>query len=188
MIADIVIIAVMLLCVFLGYKRGLIHVAVRIVGFILATVIALLLYTPISDYIINNTDAVSSLKTTIQSKFYNEDEKQNQEVNTQETSFIESIERYVVDKTDEVKATSSEFASEQIAIAVVRGLTWIGLFIAVRIVLIFIKALAKLIEKIPIIKQFNKARRNNIWYFRRICSDICCTCNNKLNCAYGTRK
>ena len=56
MIADIIIIAIMGLCVFFGYSRGLIKVGVRILSFVISLVIALVLYTPISNYIIENTD------------------------------------------------------------------------------------------------------------------------------------
>lgn len=46
--------------------------------------------------------------------------------------------------------------------------------------MIFIKIFASIIEKIPIIKQFNKARRNNIWNIRRIHNNLCNTCNNQF--------
>lgn len=184
MIADIVIIAIMALCTFLGYKRGLIGVSVRILGFIISLVVALILYIPISNYIIDNTEAVSSLQQVIQSKLYKDDTEQIEEDNNENRDFASEIEKYIKDSTDEIKANSTAYISEQIAIVVVRGATWFGLFIAVRIIMIFIKILGKVIEKIPIIKQFNKARRNNIWHFRRICSYICSSCHYKLNCTY----
>lgn len=156
MIADIVVIAVMALCVFLGYYRGLIHVAVRLLGFVVALIVALILYTPVSNYIIENTEAVASIQGIVQSKLYNKEEKKEENVIENE-NFAEQIEKYIGDKTDEFKANTSEAISREVAIAVVRGLTWIGLFLTVRIIMIFIKALASVIEKIPIIKQFNKA-------------------------------
>lgn len=164
MIADIIVLGVMALCIFLGYARGLIHVAVRVLGFIIAVVVALILYVPISNYVIDNTDAVSGLQSVIKDKFYGEEKKQiedNKEV--QEGGFAYEIEKYVKDSTEEIKNNSVDYISKEIAVAVVRGVTWIGLFVAVRIVMIFVKALSKVIEKIPVIKQFNKVRRNNLW-------------------------
>lgn len=183
MIADIVVIAIMALCVLLGYYRGLIHVAVRLLGFVVALIVALILYTPVSNYIIENTDAVANIQGIVQSKIYNKEEKQ-EENTIQDENITAQIEKYIGDKTDEFKANTSEAISREVAIAVVRGLTWIGLFLSVRIIMIFIKALASVIEKIPVIKQFNKARRNNIWYFRGICDNICYTCNYKPNSTY----
>ena len=156
MIADIVVIAIMALCVFLGYYRGLIHVAVRFLGFIVALVVALVLYVPVSNYIIDNTEAVASIQGVVQSKLYNKEEKTEENI-IDDGNVTAQIEKYIGDKTDEFKQNTSEVVSREVAIAVVRGLTWIGLFLAVRIIMIFIKALANIIEKIPIIKQFNKA-------------------------------
>lgn len=156
MIADIAIVAIMALCVFFGYYRGLIHVAVRFLGFIVALIVALALYTPVSDYIINNTGAVTSIQGVVQSKLYNKEEKQ-EENTIDDGNVAAQIEKYIGDKTDEFKQNTSEVVSREVAIAVVKVLTWIGLFLAVRIIMIFIKALASVIEKIPIIKQFNKA-------------------------------
>ncbi len=172
--ADIVIIAIMALCVFLGYKRGLIGVGVRVIGFIISLVVALILYSPISNYIINNTNIKDNLKETIQSKMYNEEQMEDEGTETEKNaSFTQSMEKYVEKYSGEIKENTSEFVSEEVAIAVIRIGTWICLFAIARIVTIFIKVLGKIIEKIPIIKQFNKARWNNIWYIRRICNHIC---------------
>lgn len=156
MIADIVVIAIMALCVFLGYYRGLIHVAVRILGFVAALIVALVLYVPVSNFIIDNTEAVPSIQGIVQSKLYSKEETQEENV-IEDSNITAQIEKYIGDKTDELKQNTSEVVSREVAIAVVRGLTWIGLFIAVRIIMLFIKVLASVIEKIPVIKQFNKA-------------------------------
>jgi len=44
MILDLVIIGIILLCVFFGYKRGLIEVAFKLISFIIAIILSLLLY------------------------------------------------------------------------------------------------------------------------------------------------
>lgn len=184
MIADIVVIAIMALCVFLGYYRGLIHVAVRFLGFFVALIVALVLYVPVSNFIIDNTGAVASIQGVVQSKLYNKTETQEENL-IEDGNYAAQIEKYIGDKTDELKKNTSEVISKEVAIAVVRGLTWIGLFIGVRIVMIFVKALASIIEKIPVIKQFNKARWNNIWHFRGIFNNLCCSCNYKFNSTYS---
>ena len=165
MIADLIVLAVMALCIFLGYKRGLIHVAVRFLGFFVALIVSLILYTPVSNFIIENTNAVSNIQTVIQEKIYHED-KEEQEIEEIEEngSLTESIKQSVENYAEEIKTNSVEFISKEVAIIVVRVATWIGLFLAVRIIMIFIKLFASAIEELPVIKQFNKARRNNIWY------------------------
>ena len=71
--------------------------------------------------------------------------------------------KYVEDYTDNIKNTATGAISEQVAIAVVRIGTWIGLFLVAKIGLIFIGFLSDAIAETPVIKQFNKARRNDLW-------------------------
>lgn len=118
MIADIILIAVMALCIFLGYKRGLIKVAVRIIGFIAAILIALVFYTPVSNYIINNTDIPENLSNTIESKIYNKEEKQ--ENTSDNTISLETAQKYIENYTDEMKANSSEYIAKGIAVSIIR--------------------------------------------------------------------
>lgn len=81
MIADIVVIIFIALCILLGYIRGLAKVAVKIIGFVASLLIALVLYTPVSNYIINNTEIVGNLQVTIQNKIYAGNKEETQESN-----------------------------------------------------------------------------------------------------------
>ena len=119
MIADIVVIAIMALCVFLGYYRGLIHVAVRFLGFFVALIVALVLYVPVSNFIIDNTGAVASIQGVVQSKLYNKTETQEENL-IEDGNYAAQIEKYIGDKTDEIKKNTSEVISKEVAIAVVR--------------------------------------------------------------------
>ena len=186
MIADIVIIAVMALCIFLGYKRGLIKVAVRIVSFFAALIIALVLYTPISNYIIENTEIVPTLKNTIEAKLYTEEKNEGEDAENKNLS--QTVGSYINEYTDEIKENTSEVISEQTAITVVRVGTWIGLFIVSKIIMLFIRVFADAIASLPIIKQFNKAGRNNIWNTRRLFGNICISCNFKHGISNDRRK
>lgn len=183
MIADIIIIIIMFLCIFLGYRKGLIGVAVRIIGFFGALIIALILYNPISNYLINNTEIVTALQENIQSRIYSEEEI-IEEDNIQNNNITETMGQYIEDYTQEIKTDSSEYISREAAIAIVRVGTWVGIFLIARILMIFIKIFASIISKIPIIKQFNKARRNHIWHIGRIYNNIYSTCNNKHDFYY----
>ena len=65
---DISIIIIMLICIFIGYRKGLIKVAIRFVAFILAIILALILYRPIANSVIENTDLDEKINETIYSK------------------------------------------------------------------------------------------------------------------------
>ena len=52
---DIIFIAIILLSAFLGYKKGLVNMASKLFAGILAIIITLILYQPVSNAIIKNT-------------------------------------------------------------------------------------------------------------------------------------
>lgn len=184
MIADIIVIITMLICTFLGYKKGLIKVGVKILGFIVAIIVALILYTPISNHIIENTEIVPNLEKIIESKIYNKEEKEK----TEDENLMQTMRNYVENYTEGIKENTTNFIAHELAITVVRVITWIGLFAVTKLLLIFIRLFTNIIEEIPIIKQFNKMRRYNIWDFRRSCNNICNSCNIKNNISDDRRK
>lgn len=184
MIVDIVIIAIIGGCILLGYIRGFAKVAIKIIGFITSLVIALILYTPISNYIINNTEIATNLQKTIQGKIYVEE--QGGEIENPE-DITGLMEKYIDDYTDQIKESSSEYISYTIAISCIRIGTWIALFLIARIVMIFLKIFAGVIEKIPVIKQFNKVRRNYIWDIRGGCGSLWYSCCNKFYITYDEK-
>ncbi len=116
MIADIIIILIMALCIFLGYIRGLIKVTVKIIGLFAALIIALIFYTPVSNYIIDNTDIVQNLEHTIESKLNGADETQETEKVDTNYTLESSIENYI----EGVKEEGIEYISRNIAISIVR--------------------------------------------------------------------
>ena len=154
MIIDLILIGIIILFTFLGYYRGLIKVGVKILGFVISLVVALVLYTPISNYIIENTNVEKDLESVIQQRLY--DQEQSGESQEQTNNIFENLGKYVEDYADDVKENSSELIAETLAVMVVKIGTWIGLFLVTRILMIFLRLLGSVVEKIPIIKQFNK--------------------------------
>ena len=163
-VIDIIIIAIIVVCVLFGYKKGLVGVAVNILGFIIALLIALILYAPISNFIINHTSIQPTLEEAIRgtvTSYVIKDNEEEKEENTdnspkvmtdyingfieKEKQHVEQTERQIIDNV------SKTVASNLIKIAV-----GIIVFIVAKVGLIFVKVLAKVISKIPIIGQFNK--------------------------------
>lgn len=179
MLADLAVIFIILFCIFLGFSRGLIRVAVRFLSFFVALIVALILYTPISNYIIENTEIVPNLQSSIETKIYNKEDKE--EITSESANLSEMMQSYINNYTDEMKENTSEFVAKELAVIIVRVATWIGLFVVMKILLIFVRFFADAIGEIPIIKQFNKFRWDNIWYIRGICTSICFSCYYKYS-------
>lgn len=165
-VVDIVILAIMLVCVFFGYKKGLVGVTVNILGFFIALLIALLLYTPISNFVINNTSLQPNLKEGISDtvKSYvikdNETNTENEEIEDNSPKVIKDyINGFIQKQKEGVQRTEAEIidnVSETLSINIIKVAVGIAVFLISKIALIFVKALAKLITKLPIIGQFDK--------------------------------
>lgn len=67
-IIDLILIGIILLSTFLGYKKGLIGVAFKIISFIIALIVTLILFKPISNYIITNTELANNIENAIVEK------------------------------------------------------------------------------------------------------------------------
>ena len=146
MILDLIVILVIALFTFIGYKQGLIKVAIKIASFFIAIIIALVLFKPVSTLVINNTTIDDKIENAIVEKITPEGMKPEDKVEAQ------NLPSGIIKNTnDSIKSIAETLTKKLIEIC-----TILILYIVARIVLKFIAALATLIEKIPILKQFNK--------------------------------
>ena len=141
MIVDLIIIAILALSIFLGYRKGLIELSVKLVAVIIALVATLILYRPISSLIINTT----TIDEKIQQSILNKGEQIISGENTQEGGIIA-----------EVKSEFLPETAKELSYSIIRTIVIIALYIIIKIALRFITALADLVAKLPILKQFNK--------------------------------
>ena len=165
-IIDIIILVIMLICVFFGYKKGLIGVAVNILGFFIALIIALILYTPISNFIIHNTTIQPTLKEAISgmvtpyviSADENKEDTEEAENNSPKV-MTDYINGFIEKEKQQVEQTEKDIinnVSETVANNLIKIAVGILVFIVAKIALLFVKVLAKVISDLPIIGQFNK--------------------------------
>ena len=64
-IVDLIIIAIVLLFVFLGYKKGLTGSLIKVLSFIIAIVLAFVFYKPLANIVLENTQIDDNIKATI---------------------------------------------------------------------------------------------------------------------------
>ena len=55
-IIDLIIVAILALSIFLGYKKGLAKNIIKIISFLVAIIIAILFFKPVSNFIIEKTE------------------------------------------------------------------------------------------------------------------------------------
>lgn len=159
LIIDLIILGLILLCVFFGYKKGLTKCVIKILSFVIAIIIAVVLFKPISNFVINNTKIDDNIKNSIieiVSDDVTETGKVKEDSNLPK-SIVNHINESIETTVNETKQTVVNQVAEQISKTAVNVGVAIGLFIIARIALIFVSALSSLITDLPIIKQFDKA-------------------------------
>ena len=142
---DIIILSIIALTTFIGYKKGLIKVAFKLVSFVLAIIISVVLYKPISSFIINNTTIDDNLETTILQRLSSSDTTKDEKENI--------ISSYYSD----IKNYSTNAMARSISTTIINIGCILVVFIISNLILLLFKFSGDLIAKLPIIKQFNSA-------------------------------
>ena len=154
LIVDILIIAIIALFIFWGYHRGLIGVAFKIITFFAAIIIALLLYNPVSNIIIEKTQIDENIENSIIEKFSSKEDEQIKEEDIENMS--EVLVNYIKNYTSEVQDATVSMVAKQVSTLSINVAVAIGLFILTKILLIIFKALSKILAELPVINQFDK--------------------------------
>ena len=144
---DVIVIAIIAISTIIGYKKGLINVVFNLCAFLVALIITIFLYTPITNFVIENTELDNKIESIIIEKGVTEEESSTEDG---------VIDKYVTQTVTNTKNEIVESTSTIIAQKIVGILVAIALFIVIRIILIFAKVLFNGIANLPIIKQLNE--------------------------------
>lgn len=161
-IIDLIILGILVLCIALGYRKGLTGALLKIVSFVLAIVIAFVLFKPVSNFIVDNTNWDDNLEQGIRDAIIANDgdtvsqEEKDEETQNMPNVMIEYINKTVENAGNDAKEAIADATARNMAVTIINAGVWIGLFIIARIILFFVKGLASLITKLPVIKQFDK--------------------------------
>ena len=140
-VVDLIIVAIVLLSTFLAYRKGLITLAIQLVAVVIAIILTLLLYKPVSNVIINLTGIDETIQNAILEEandiMTNDGEGTNQ--------VVETIQNNMLPET-----------ARTISINIIEGAVILILYIVIRIALKFVTALANLVAKLPILNQLNQ--------------------------------
>lgn len=140
-IIDIVLIVIVLLSAFLGYKKGLVKLGAKLFAGIIAIIVTIIVYKPISEMIINNTSI---------------DEKIEDAIIQNTTNIINENEQMQNDITNQLENNILPEQAENISKNVVYVITALVLFIFVKIILSIIISLMDFVANLPILKEFNE--------------------------------
>jgi uncharacterized membrane protein required for colicin V production len=149
----------------MGYRRGLTECIIKICSFVIAVVVAVLLFKPVSLLVIDNTQYDENIQTSIVQMFDAEekkrtDENEEEEMESSDEKSGSPVYNYIVKEvkksTEEKKNEIVQKIAREIAMNIINVLVFISLFILVRIALIFVKVLSNFVTNLPLIKQCDK--------------------------------
>ncbi len=152
-VVDLIIVAVMLLFIFLGYKKGLTGSLIKLLSFVIAIVLAVILYKPVGNVVIENTTIDDNIRTSLNETFgvqENKQEEKNEE--NVPSSIMNNINKEIENATDEVKTNVIDETTK----TVVYVGSAIVIFLAVKVVLLIVSLFTSQITKLPIIRQVDK--------------------------------
>lgn len=157
---DLILIGLIALSTFLGYKKGLIGVAFKILSFIIAIVITLILYRPIANYIVNNTSIAKTIENAITEKLSSTQIEEGK-INEQSTDLPNIIVNYIngeiTNTVNKTKDAVVQTVSKELTISAINLIVMVVLFVITRLLLLLAKTLLEAVSELPIIKQFNEA-------------------------------
>ena len=135
-VIDIILVLIVALSAFLGYKKGLVELGAKLFAGIIAIVITLIIYKPVGNIVIKNTSIDEKIENTILDNKYIQDASDN--------------------AVSQVKEEVIPEQARNIAVNVVYVATALILFIVSKIVLSIVISLANAVASLPILKQFNE--------------------------------
>ncbi len=155
MIVDLIILVIIILSIILGRHKGLTVCLVNFFSLIIALVVALLLYKPVGNYFIEKTPIGNNVKEVIKQNIpMSEDE-----FKVDENSILpKGMKNYINEQAknaNEAKDIAIENVATQLSLEIINIVSFLGIFIIARAILLLVKILSKIINKLPILKQID---------------------------------
>ncbi len=154
MIVDIIILAIIILSIILGRHKGLTVCLVNFFSLIIALVVALMAYKPISNHLYE-TSIGENLKQVIKQNIPMSEE----DFQVSDNSILpEGMKNYINTQTQNVNTTKDEAienVSTELSKEIINIVSFVIVFVVVRLALLVVKIVSKIITKLPILKQID---------------------------------
>lgn len=147
MIIDIIILFIIGLSLYSGYKKGLVGILVSLVGFALAIILALSFQDVLTNSIINNTRIDDTLSSTVNeavTKSFKENASQNS------NEFYKQLLIKFGESQDIQEIT------DNITIFIIKGISFVIIFVVVLIIVYILQMFLNLVFDLPILSSVNK--------------------------------
>ena len=151
-IIDIIVVAIIALNVYLCYRKGLVNLAVGLIAFVAAIILAVVLCQPVSNLIIENTELDETIENVIVEKF-SADVPEGAQV--QYNSVWGYLENYIGERAGETQNQIVTDTAKTLSIKIINVGVMIGIYLVVRVALFALTFVADAITSLPILKQLD---------------------------------
>ena len=156
-IVDLIIIAVLLLFVGMGYKKGLTGSLIKLASFAIALVLAFILYKPVGNMVIENTQIDEQIENAIITTFNAQEKEETENAESQmPKTMLESIGTNIENATEEAKNEIVRNTAKETTSTIIYVGSGLVIFIVARFALFIISIFAKGITSLPILKQIDR--------------------------------
>ncbi len=153
-ITDLILIAIVMVFIIIGYVKGLTGSLIKLASFVIAVILALILYKPLSNVVMQKTQIDEKIEEAIVQNF-SKTENQNEE--NMPTTLVESINNKIEKETTETRNEIVEKTAKSTTLTIMKVGTAIAIYIVARLILFIVAVLAKGITQLPLIKEADKA-------------------------------
>ena len=154
MIIDIVLILVIVLSAFIGYKKGFVKVIVKLGTFLIALVLAFLLQSSVAKFIGEDIGFKNTISTTVQNKLSDYAKSKEDDKKT-DIKMLEKTIDEINSAAEEKKAEVIQKWANNIADFILKGLSFIIIFFTVAIVMGILSLILNTVIKLPVLDTLN---------------------------------
>lgn len=154
MLIDVIILITLAGAIFIGKIRGLNACVLSILSLFLALILAIIFYKSLGDCIIDNTNMDEHIKSVIKNSIQFEKVDSNQIDNYPEQ--IKEYVGYAVEGVNSAGEAARENISSQLSVQIIYVISYVIILIGTKLILLVLKVVSKVIEKIPVLKQINE--------------------------------
>ena len=154
MVIDILLILVIALSAFIGYKKGFVKVIVKLGTFLIALVLAFLLQSSVAKFIGEDIGFKNTISTTVQNKLSDYAKSKEDDKKT-DIKMLEKTIDEINTAAEEKKAEVIQKWANNIADFILKGLSFIIIFFTVAIVMGIISLILNTVVKLPVLDTLN---------------------------------
>lgn len=156
-IADLIVIAIIALSVFIGIKRGFLRSVIGFLSIIISLILAVWTYPVVAD-VINNTEIKATITEAVENSLgeekssATEEKKDESGISALPKAALEAIEK----QTEAITETAIQTTAQTVSTLAVNLISILLVFIVVRLIMFLISTTLGFITKLPVIKSVNR--------------------------------